>query len=231
MKLARIAYRRADAPTNMATDQWMLAMLDDERGIVFRSYGWQYPAFTFGYTQRWAEVTAQYPLDGVEWCRRPSGGGIVDHRNDWTYALAISGQCELGQRSPLDLYRSVHTALSDALRSLGVNSEVYEPQEHHDNPAACFERPSPCDVVFQGTVRKIAGAALKRTKAGVLLQGSVDRACIGDVSSEPLEDRFMTGLVKSCSLETMIETIDTPEKAPGIPAIDQFRSDAWNRRR
>ena len=231
MKLARIAYRQADAPSNMATDQWMLSLLDDERATVFRSYGWSYPAFTFGYTQRWTEVTAQYPVDGIEWCRRPSGGGIVDHRNDWTYALAIASRCKLGMLPPLELYRSVHQALSGALQKFGVDSEMYEPENYQENPAACFERPSPCDVVFRGTIRKIAGAALKRTKGGVLLQGSVDRGCIGNLSGEQLEAGFIEGLIAGAFLDTATVSIELPEKLFGIPLIDQFRSDAWNRRR
>ena len=229
MKLVRLPYREADAPTNMAIDFWMLSKIDREHGVWFRSYGWERPAFTFGYTQRWDEVSTRIPLEGIECCRRPSGGGIVDHRNDWTYALAISPSCHFGRQRPLDLYRMIHQALTDTLKTFGIDCGLYETDDP-DNPVSCFERPSPFDVVFHQSTRKIAGAALKRTKAGVLLQGSVDRATIPDIDDKELEGRFIRALMISGELDSQ-EVIEFPGDPETFTAVKEFRDPDWNHRR
>lgn len=231
MKLARLPYRIADAPTNMAVDLWMLSRIDRETVVLFRNYGWSQPAFTFGYTQRWAEVCPRIPGESTDCCRRPSGGGIVDHRNDWTYALAISSRCSLGKLSPLDLYRSVHLILSECLIGFGINCDLFEDDHSASSPVSCFERPSPYDVVFKGTARKIAGAALKRTKAGVLLQGTVDRACLSGIPLDAFESRFVGMLIESETFDPEVESIEFPEPLTDIPCMQEFRDETWNRKR
>src|SRR6267154_2201779 len=88
----------------------------------FRHYGWRGPAFTFGYSQKIAFVreslaSAEAPF---ELCRRATGGGIVDHRDDWTYALVIPRGHPLEELRASQSYRAVHEALAEALRALGV---------------------------------------------------------------------------------------------------------------
>ena len=229
MRLVRFPYRKADAPTNMAIDFWMLSKVNQEHGVWFRSYGWESPAFTFGYTQRWHEVSARIPQAEVECCRRPSGGGIVDHRNDWTYALAISPVSRFGKQRPLNLYRMIHQALTDTLKTFGIDCALYETDDPN-NPVSCFERPSPFDVVFRQSTRKIAGAALKRTKAGVLLQGSIDRATISGVGDDDLESGFIHSLVVSGALDGP-ESEEFPGNPETFARVKEFRNPTWNHRR
>ncbi|MFP4069868.1 MAG: lipoyl protein ligase domain-containing protein, partial [Opitutales bacterium] len=71
-----------DAATNMAVDAALLQSLP-EGVAVLRHYGWIEPSLSFGYAQPYAQVAAAAP-PGVRLVRRLTGGGLVDHRNDWT---------------------------------------------------------------------------------------------------------------------------------------------------
>jgi lipoate-protein ligase A len=192
-----------DAATNMAIDAALLETLPS--GVVtFRHYGWTEPAITFGYSQRHLEVGEHVP-DGVVLCRRMTGGGIVDHRNDWTYALVIDRQAPPSALSSTDLYARVHSAIAEALSQQGLATQLAPcPRKCDDSPGKtagpdkCFVQPVMNDVLDRDG-RKIAGAAMKRTRKGLLLQGSVDRSALPAsldfrVCSERLADQLEQSL-------------------------------------
>lgn len=167
-----------DAATNMAIDAALLETLR-EKTVVFRHYGWTEPSCTFGYSQRHDEVAAHTP-DGVTLCRRMTGGGIVDHRNDWTYALIIHQTAACAGISSTDLYGRIHRALTEALARQNIPTQLApcprkcdERKTEVPGPDQCFVQPVMNDVLNPDGI-KIAGAAMKRTRKGLLVQGSVD---------------------------------------------------------
>src|SRR4051812_8587196 len=75
------------AALNMAIDEMLLLNAAKIGKPALRFYSWSEPAASFGYFQRYADVsraTALHPL-----VRRPTGGGIVPHDRDWTYSLVF----------------------------------------------------------------------------------------------------------------------------------------------
>ena len=105
----------------MANDFLLLQRYPEPTVPRFRHYGWRAPAFTFGYGQKIAFVRDQLPPDETfDLCRRPTGGGIVDHRDDWTYALVIPRGHALEELRATFSYRAVHEALAAALQIQGV---------------------------------------------------------------------------------------------------------------
>lgn len=167
-----------DSATNMAIDAALLETLP-EGTVVFRHYGWIEPCCSFGYSQHYGEVAAHTP-DSVTLCRRMTGGGIVDHRNDWTYALIIDQSASCAAISSTDLYGRIHRALSDALARQNVTTQLApcprkcdETKAKVPGPDQCFVQPVMNDVLHPEGA-KIAGAAMKRTRKGLLIQGSVD---------------------------------------------------------
>ncbi len=155
----------------MALDEGLLRRAGATGHAAWRAYGWAEPAATFGYTQSWATVSALAAPWGVRLIRRASAGGLVDHRSDLTYALALPRSWPLAQESPIAIYRAVHQALASALATIGSETELSGPAT--GDRQQCFVAPVCHDLVDAASGRKIAGAALRRSSAGLLLQGSI----------------------------------------------------------
>ncbi len=113
MHLHALPVRTAGAAENMALDFLLLQRYPAPAAVRFRHYEWRTAAFTFGLSQRIDYVRAHLPPGGTfDLCRRPTGGGVVDHRNDWTYAWKVSLPLLPGRRAtiPIKPERSVTTA-------------------------------------------------------------------------------------------------------------------------
>lgn len=227
-----------DAATNMAIDASLLYTLPV--GIAaFRHYGWTEPAITFGYTQRSAEVRAAFPED-LQLCRRLTGGGIVDHRNDWTYALALQTDLPAAHAPATELYATIHRCIQMALQAQSVTAELAPcPRQCDKTPAAldapeqCFLQPTANDVTHpDGT--KIAGAAMKRAREGLLVQGSIDRGALpDDFDYHTFAEAFQHALASQ--LVIPIGTSEDLRTLFNSPRIQQererFESEAWINRR
>lgn len=159
------------ASENMAFDSLMLRAwpLDDEPRLRF--YGWERPCATCGVSQRAEDFPGVDPRFLV---RRPGGGGLVRHSNaEMTYAFAVSRRHLLFSMRPADSYVEIHGALARAARLAGAEVSLLERDAPPDGlPAECFRRPSAGDVML-ASGRKLAGAAQKRTRDGLLVQGYV----------------------------------------------------------
>ncbi|MDB6127937.1 MAG: biotin/lipoate protein ligase, partial [Verrucomicrobia bacterium] len=121
MALEILPVRSGGAAENMALDFLLLQRYPRGLAPRFRHYGWHRPAFTFGYSQKIGFVRASLPPEErLDVCRRPTGGGIVDHRDDWTYSLVIPRGHPLEDLRATQSYREVHECLATALRAQGV---------------------------------------------------------------------------------------------------------------
>jgi lipoate-protein ligase A len=158
---------------NMALDEALLESMPRLGRPVLRFYGWTEPAATFGYFQKYADVERATHLRPL--IRRPTGGGIVPHDADWTYSLAFPPGHEWHSLKAEASYRRVHEWIQKAFAKLKVatelaptpNSELRTP----NSAIGCFAGYEKFDLLWHG--RKIAGAAQRRNKLGLLIQGSV----------------------------------------------------------
>jgi lipoate-protein ligase A len=131
---------------------------------------------------------------------------VVDHREDWTYALVIPRGHPLEEARATESYRAVHAALTAALVAQGVPAELKKATEPADEsspagPGVCFQRPELYDVVQAATGEKIAGAAQKRNKHGLLFQGSIWRPAAGTgVDWDRFADDFAACLAAALAL-------------------------------
>ena len=237
-----------NAATNMAIDASLLETLPE--GIaVFRHYGWIEPSITFGYSQPFNEVRTATSRDKQEneseastltFCRRLTGGGIVDHRNDWTYALILQKALPAAQLEATQLYEQIHRAISNTLRQSELTTSLAPCPRHCDESpgqanaiSRCFVSPAANDVLGHDG-RKIAGAALKRTRQGLLVQGSLDRGALPDAFEF---DSFQGRLIQEFA-STLKLSIDEPEDLRPLFRAEvieektrQFQSEAWNQKR
>lgn len=245
MSLHLLPTRTGGAAENMALDFLLLQRYPDARAARFRHYEWQRPAFTFGYAQKIAFVRDQIaravePSDQrVELCRRPTGGGMVDHRSDWTYALVIPRGHPLEELRATHSYQVVHESLTAALQAQGIpaitkRSDVAdEPAdsslERPAGPGVCFERAEIFDVVHGKTGEKIAGAAQKRNKHGLLFQGSIWRPAADAEATdwERFEADFAARLAAALALPA--EAAPWPElNEDEVAALtEQYSSPEW----
>jgi lipoate-protein ligase A len=191
--------RTAGAAENMAVDFLLLQRWPGPGAPRFRHYDWRGPAFTFGYGVRW------------DLCRRPTGGGLVDHREDWTYALVLPRGHPWEEARATESYRRVHAAIASVLQNQGVRAKLATgaagaagaaggarpPGALPPTPGVCFQNAEIHDVIAPDG-RKIAGAAQKRTKLGLLFQGSISRAVAGPSVDW---DRFETELTAGLAAE------------------------------
>lgn len=158
----------------MAMDEALLEFMPRLRVPVLRFYGWTQPAATFGYFQKHAEVERTTPLRPL--VRRPTGGGIVPHDADWTYSLAFPTHHEWYGLAASESYRRVHEWLQAGFARLGVATLV-APEALKSSPGQCFVGHEQFDLLWHG--RKIAGAAQRRRRDGLLIQGSVQPPPVG----------------------------------------------------
>ena len=170
------------AAMNMAIDEALLEMADRPS---IRFYRWDHPALSFGYFGKFADV--KKIAEQRDLVRRWTGGGIVFHGNDLTYALVIPSSPKLKAPSSQFVYAAVHEAISEALRHGGVVAQLASANVTSDSEA-CFERPVTSDVMVSG--RKVAGAAHRRTRRGLLHQGSIQNIGILDTLASSIAGRL-----------------------------------------
>ena len=156
------------ASWNMALDEALLEQSSLVAGPILRLYGWTEPAATFGYSQRYRDVAEWTHLRPL--IRRPTGGGLVPHAADWTYSLVFPPEHPWYSLRAEESYRRVHDWIISSFHALQVQAEL---SECCDKPVVgrCFVGAEKFDVLAGG--KKIAGAAQKRNKLGLLVQGSI----------------------------------------------------------
>ena len=147
---------------NMALDE---ALLREVSQPVLRVYEWDRPALSIGYFQSHLIV----PSDR-EFIRRYTGGGLVDHAADFTYTVVLPRGNSVLELSTSESYRQIHEAVVKTLVHIGLDA-VLAPCCDPEEKDSCFQRAVKYDVVL-GAV-KVAGAAQRRTREGMLQQGSV----------------------------------------------------------
>lgn len=150
---------------NMAIDE---ALLEWSSLPTIRFYHWARPSISFGYFGRFQDVSEFEATHDL--VRRWTGGGIVFHGNDLTYSLVVPISDSARPRMSEEIYREVHVALRDALNQLNLGAEIVT-QRPAAGSNACFASPVVADVMIAD--RKVAGAAHRRTKTGLLHQGSI----------------------------------------------------------
>lgn len=148
------------------------------RETTLRFYRWtDGPAVTFGYAQFVSEVrqAVQGLPNAGPLARRPTGGGVVFHREDLTFSLVF-----VALQRPAEIYRRLHACIHEQLARLGTENSVfgeklpaaaYAPSQNH-RASACFSNPVENDLLGENGT-KMLGGAIRRFGETVLYQGSL----------------------------------------------------------
>lgn len=157
-----------DYAFNMALDEALMEFAPELSRPVLRFYGWTQRAASFGYSQKIADleaITALRPL-----VRRTTGGGLVPHDADWTYSVVIPPNHPWYELRASESYERMHRWIQSAFATLDIATEL-APCCRKEIPGQCFVGYEQSDVLRFGS--KIAGAAQRRSKHGLLIQGSI----------------------------------------------------------
>jgi lipoate-protein ligase A len=155
---------------NMDFDYQRLLNLKSSDLPSLTFYDWQMPAFTYGYFSNIDQHLNLQKADemGYKSGKRPTGGGIIFHSHDvaFSFLLPSSQISENTLKNYCFVNSIVNHALSDFKCTLFTEDK---------DPAAlspfCWAKPTIYDLFWQG--KKVGGAAQRRTKNGLLHQGSL----------------------------------------------------------
>ena len=173
-------------PESMAVDQWLL---ETRTTPTMRIYRWEGVWGSLGYFGKIAEAKRSFPR--LKWVRRWTGGGIVDHSRDWTYSLMVPRSFEAARMKGGESYRAIHEVLANVLAREGGAPALAVGESNAGG--VCFENAVEFDVVCS-VGEKLAGAAQRRSKAGLLHQGSVaidgDSRLRGELFAESIAESW-----------------------------------------
>ena len=200
---------------NMALDEALLESIADIGHPVLRFYDWAKPCATFGYSQEFAAIEAATNLRPL--IRRPTGGGLVPHGNDWTYSLTFPPTHEWAQFAATESYRRVHALLQTSFAKLGIQTELADCCRR-PCPGECFAGHELHDLLWNG--KKIAGAAQRRNRFGLLIQGSVQSPA--DWAKQDWQNE-LSGKCKSLK--------QVPQSRADDLAAEKFSTAVFNRKR
>ena len=203
------------APVNMAMDE---IILEEISVPILRTYRWLRPAVSFGYFEKYSAVENQY--SNREMVRRWTGGGVVLHGEDVTYSIMAPRDCALSKMQPAQSYLAVHELIMQTMQELGMAASLTAAASPKIS-AACFKNAVSHDVLLGD--RKIAGAAQRRTRAGLLHQGSIQ--------STELPDDF----IEKFAVKLAIEVIQRPAKQGELAAAialaeSKYATPQWMRK-
>jgi lipoate-protein ligase A len=140
--------------------------------FVFRLYAWSPAALTVGRNQSAGRDVFIERLsgEGVDLCRRLTGGRAVLHDREITYSITGAGAILGG--SIEESYRRISDGLAAGLRRLGAPVEFAPPSGRaYVSQPSCFATSSVWELSIGG--RKVAGSAQCREGGAVLQHGSI----------------------------------------------------------
>jgi lipoate-protein ligase A len=221
---------KCDAAFNMALDEALLEAASRLRQPVLRFYGWTSPAASFGYFQKYSSVERATLLRPL--VRRPTGGGIVPHDADWTYSFAAPPGHEWYSLAAIESYRRIHEWIRGAFAKLNVPASLAPEKKSaagEDLPGECFTSHEKFDLLWRG--RKIAGAAQRRNKLGLLIQGSVQPPPVS-LNRNDWQNAMRAVASESFSIEwTDLSPDESLLARANELASQKYSSDAYNSRR
>jgi lipoate-protein ligase A len=201
-------------PENMAIDDWLSRV---SRKPVLRIYGWRGDWMSLGYFGKAEEI-----FPGRAFVRRPTGGGIVDHREDWTYSLVVPRGWSLAEMPVLASYQKIHQSLQLFLQMNGVDCQLMDSLSDHQG-GWCFHNPVRYDLVDRHG-RKIAGAGQRRNRNALLHQGSLQGSSLENAQAAMTWAESLAQEVRPFAVATL--------EADWLRLHDtMYACDAWNRKR
>ncbi|MGE5196523.1 MAG: lipoyl protein ligase domain-containing protein [Anaerolineae bacterium] len=167
------------AEENMRIDAHLLETIQERAHPLVHFYEWETDSATYGHfidpeDFLHLEEAARF---GIALARRPTGGGIIFHSFDFAFSVLMPKSFSAFSENTLENYAFVNRATQKALSEfLGIKTALTLTPVDLDTldtncKRFCMARPTKYDVMLGG--QKVAGAAQRRSKKGLLHQGSI----------------------------------------------------------
>jgi lipoate-protein ligase A len=244
----------------MAMDEFLYQRAAESTRTFLRFYQWERPTASLGYSQEADKVVdaAFCASHGVDIVRRLTGGKLVLHHREVTYALA-SSDAAVFTETLRGSYRLISQALIRGLSLMGIAARLAEapPPAYAKGTMPCFAFAARDEISVEG--RKIIGSAQKRMGSVFLQHGSIPLAKDDDLLASVSRPGEMAGSPGMTSLsEALGRPVDfdaavgplvqgfadlfgvdfepctlTPADREAVEAlrISRYGSDAWTFRR
>lgn len=210
---------------NMSIDELLLTHISSFGVPVVRIYGWDRKSLSIGYVQSY-EAAQQ---EGYTAVRRPTGGGVVYHDRDLTYTIVVPESHPICRLDRIESYHVFHRAVKAALAEFGLQAELSDAESGAVDRATmrCFVTPTRYDVLCGE--QKYAGSAQRRTRDGILHQGSIDlKASGGD--SAILAKKLAEALEKQFEIEFIeFKVSDGFLREAEELALKKYSTEDWNK--
>lgn len=165
---------------NMRQDRdTLMAVSRGEAPPTVRFFRFSAPTVTFGRLQKLSSIQSKVP-SGWAVAQRPTGGGLVFHRND----LCVSFAWPKGQppipTATKEIYPWIHQLLKRGLGNslkMAACADVCASKSPFET-RECFTEPVGYDLLSEG--QKVVGGALWNTRNAILYQGSIQIPGAGD---------------------------------------------------
>ncbi len=246
------------AALNMALDEALLLLCDEQPRVTLRFYGWARPTLSLGYFQSVREIDLkECQRRNFDWVRRPTGGRAVLHDHELTYS--VIAPIELLGASVAQSHERISRALAVGLAKLGLHAELAQSRvSAKEARAACFAVPAPVELTVQG--KKVIGSAQTRTKKSLLQHGSIPIAIDFDAlaavlriaqadllrqkaagiaeflgyepTRDALKEAMLQGFAEFFEIEFQSEELSPQEQALAKKlCAEKYATRAWNWRR
>jgi lipoate-protein ligase A len=168
---------KKSAAENMAIDEAIMqSVIAGEALPTIRFYDWTRPTLSCGFNQ---SAEKEVDFDEVrkfqyDFVRRPTGGRVVLHKDEVTYAV-IAPISDFLEGSVTESYAQISKALAAGLELLGVDVEFEKgslsAEHQRENANPCFSSTSRYELSVQR--KKIVGSAQVRKENVLLQHGSI----------------------------------------------------------
>lgn len=157
-----------------------------EQTPLLHYYDWSVPSLTYGYFACPHTLLHLDQLKRYGWhaARRPTGGGVIFHLTDFAFSLLIPRSHPYVCGSPHANYAWINALVLQAIQPflgggahlahMDVDREACQEEDvliGNRRPTFCMAQISCYDLVVDG--KKVGGAAQRKTREGLLHQGSL----------------------------------------------------------
>jgi lipoate---protein ligase len=164
----------------MQQDQLLIDNLPHQTELSVRFYEWAQPTITYGcFLDPMEYLTA--PIPGFEMVKRPTGGGMLFHVQDFPFTVAVPAAHPKFSANVLENYRFVNEAVIRALQEVmgDMPLKLIEKSQDSGFSQFCMATPTRYDIMLQGqkigvrlSVRRNMALCIRQRSSSKRLHGN-----------------------------------------------------------